>query len=225
MKLHKFFACAGVTSLTVLMLPTAFAQKRWDAPRIITWNCSGCHGVDGNAQPPYLPRLAGLDSAYAARRIAEFRATAAPHVDELLYQIIAPHSQQSDPGRREARINMIGIAYAMSPEQIKSSTAWYAIQTPKTGRDGDSALVDEGKLLYLKGMPAQGMPACQTCHGVQAEGKSTVPRLAGQNGSYILREMAKFKVGDRQHAPEMSMVAGHVDIEQFRALAAYLQSR
>ncbi|MGC2657709.1 MAG: c-type cytochrome [Bryobacteraceae bacterium] len=225
MKLRKFFTHAGMTSLVLLLLPQAFAQRRWDAPRIVIWNCSGCHGIDGNAQPPYLPRLAGLNAVYAERRIAEFRAVAPPPVDELFYRIIAPHSLEAGVGRRQARINMIGTAHAMIPEQIKASAAWYAMQKPKTGHSGDPALIDSGKLLYFKGLPAQGMPACQTCHGAQAEGKAAIPRLAGQNGSYILRELAKFKAGDRQHAPEMSMVAEHVDAEQFSALAAYLQSR
>ncbi|MDQ2843339.1 MAG: c-type cytochrome [Acidobacteriota bacterium] len=225
MKVRKLFVYAGVTSAAALLLPVAYAQHRWDAPHIVTGNCSGCHGVDGNAQPPYLPRLAGLNAGYAARRIAEFRAAASPPVDELFYKIVAPHSHPGDEGRLQARINMIGIAHAMTPEQIKESTAWYGVQKPETGQSGDPALIQAGKLLFLKGMPAQGMPACQGCHGAHAEGKGSTPRLAGQNGNYIVREMVKFKAGDRQHAPEMSMVAEHVDIEQFRALAAYLQSR
>ena len=99
------------------------------------------------------------------------------------------------------------------------------MQKAAPGRAGDPALMEAGKLLFLKGNSAQGMPACQGCHGAQAEGKAKTPRLAGQNGSYLLGEMAKFAVGDRQHAPEMTMVAQHVDSGQFRALAAYLESR
>ncbi len=62
-------------------------------------------------------------------------------------------------------------------------------------------------------------------HGAQAEGKAKVLRLAGQNESYVLSELEKFKVDDRQHAPEMTMVTKHVESEQFRAIAEYLQSR
>ncbi len=195
-----------------------------ETPRIVRWNCSGCHGLTGNAQPPYLPRVAGLSAAYEQRRIAEFRGTATPHIDEAFYRLFLPHREATDAGRQQARINMVGIAHALTPEEIQSSTAWYASQTADAGRAGNAALIAAGKLLYLGGMPSQKMLACQTCHGADAQGKSGVPRLAGQNGDYVIREMAKFKAGDRKHAPEMTVVTEHVDDDQFRALAAYLQS-
>ena len=72
--MRSFSKYAAVTTFAALMLcPMAFAQKSWDAPRIVTWNCSGCHGVDGNTQLSYFPRLAGLNTAYFEKRIAEFR--------------------------------------------------------------------------------------------------------------------------------------------------------
>jgi len=221
----KFLNYAISAAAVLMLCPMASAQKRWDAPRIVTWNCSGCHGVDGNAQPPYFPRLAGLNAVYAERKLAEFRATAPPPVDELFYRIVARASPDKSPSSREARVNMIGIAHAITPEESKASAAWYAMQKPAPGRPGDPALMQAGKRLYLKGLAAQGMAACQTCHGAQAEGRATTPRLAGQNGRYLLGELAKFAAGDRQHAPEMTMVTQHVDREQFYALAAYLQSR
>ncbi len=120
---------------------------------------------------------------------------------------------------------MIGIAHAITPDEARSSAAWYAEQKPAPGRSANPALIQQGKALYVSGLPAQGMPACQSCHGTQAEGKGKIPRLAGQNGIYVLNELEKFHAGDRQHAPEMTTVAQHVDTEQLRSLAAYLQSR
>ncbi len=145
--------------------------------------------------------------------------------EELFYRVIGRYKRKVDASNAEARINMIGIAHAITADEAKSSASWYAIQKPAGGRSGNPALIEQGKELFLKGLPAQGMLACQTCHGAEAEGKAKAPRLAGQNGSYLLSEMAKFKAGDRQHAPEMTMIAAHVDSDQFRALAAYLQSR
>ena len=106
----------------------------------------------------------------------------------------------------------------------RSAAAWYAAQKPAPGRVGKLALIQIGKMLFLNGLAAQRLPACQTCHGARAEGKAKIPRLAGQNGRYLLGELAKFHDGDRQHAPEMTMVAEHVDNEQFQALVEYLQS-
>ncbi len=225
MKVLKIFKPAALTTAAALMLcPMAFAQRRWDAPRVVTWDCSGCHGIDGNAQLTYFPRLAGLNAAYAGQRMAEFRAAAPPPVDELFSRITALAEGKAGASRLQARINMIGSAHAITTEETKTAIAWYAKQKPAPGRSADLALIQQGKALYLSGLPAQGMPACQSCHGTQAEGKGKIPRLAGQNGTYLLGELAKFHAGDRQHAPEMTMVAEHVDTEQFRALVAYLQS-
>ncbi len=227
MKLHKIFKPAVITSAAaVLMLcPMAIAQKRWDAPRVVTWNCSGCHGIDGNAQLPYFPRLAGLNTLYGEQRMAEFGAASPPPVDELFYRVTALAEGKAGASRLQERINMIGSAHAITADETKTAIAWYSMQKPAPGRSGNPALIRLGKTLFLKGLPAERLPPCQSCHGAQAEGKGKIPRLAGQNGIYLLNELAKFHAGDRKHAPEMTMVAEHVDTEQFRALVAYLQSR
>ncbi len=227
LKVRKIFNPAAIISAAaVLMLcPMALAQKRWDAPRIVTWNCSGCHDIDGNAQLPYFPRLAGLNAPYAEQRMAEFGAAAPPPVDELFYRITTLAEGKAGASRLQERINMIGSAHAITAHETKTAIAWYAMQKPAPGRSGNPALIQQGQTLYVNGLPAQGLPACQSCHGAQAEGKAKIPRLAGQNGTYVLNELEKFHAGDRQHAPEMTMVAQHVDTEAFRALAAYLQSR
>jgi hypothetical protein len=43
----------------------------------------------------------------------------------------------------------------------------------------------------------------------------------------MLSQLAKFRAGDRQHAPEMTVVTKNLDSdsEEARAVAAYLQSR
>ena len=213
------------TAVVLITCRMAPAQKRWDAPRVVTWNCSGCHGIDGNAQLPYFPRLAGLNALYAEQRMAEFGAAAPPPVDELFYRIRTLAEGKGGASGRQERINMIGSAHAITSDESKAAIAWYAMQKPAPGRSGNPALIQLGTTLYLKGLPAQGLPACQGCHGVHAGGTGKIPRLAGQNGTYVLNELEKFHAGDRQHAPEMTAVAEHVDTEQFRALAAYLQSR
>ena len=228
MKGRKFLKSATIqTAAAVLTLcPMAVAQKNWDAPRIVTWNCSGCHGIDGNAHPPYFPRLAGLNAAFAERRILEFRGASAPPVDELFYRLASAVAPKPGASRRETRINMVGIGHAITSEELKAAAEWYAKQKPASGRSGNLALIERGKTIYLKGLPAEGLPACQACHGAGAEGNDTIPRLAGQNASYVQGELVKFNAGDRKHAPEMTVVAKHVDSDSddFRALAEYLQS-
>jgi len=62
----------GVIALLAIS-PLASAQKnRSTPPRIVTWNCSGCHEVNGNAQLPEFPRLAGSTRHTSNRGLRPF---------------------------------------------------------------------------------------------------------------------------------------------------------
>ncbi len=58
---------------------------------------------------------------------------------------------------------------------------------------------------------------CQACHGVNAEGSKALsgPRLAGQHGSYLLRQLAGFRDGFRGANPSD---------QQGRIMAAMVQT-
>ena len=214
--------------LALLMAHTSIhAQKRWNAPQIVTTNCSGCHRIDGNAELPYFPKLAGLDAGYAEKKMAEFREALPPATDEL-YGLIANAFSEKPVANltRNERVNMVGIAHAVKPEQSKEAVLWYAKQCPTPGHvRGNDALTQEGKRIFEKGVPDQQILACASCHGQNAQGQGTAPRLAGQNAEYTQAQMDKFRTGDRKHAPEMTMVAKEVTAEQAHAVAAYLQSK
>ena len=226
MNIPKLFSRAATGTGLLAILSNASAQKSWDAPHIVTTYCSGCHGIDGNAELPYFPKLAGLDPAYAEKKLAAFEEVSPP-TDELFYAIGKLVSAKSDAGNvtRQERINMEGVAHAAKPEVIKEAVLWYAKQTSAPGHSANKTLVAEGKELYMKGVPAQKVLPCITCHGPDARGKASAPRLAGQNAEYIESQLAKFRRGDRRHAPEMTMVTRDLDDEQARAAAAYLQSQ
>lgn len=216
----------SIAALSTALAALSVAREGSTPPRIVSGNCSGCHHIDGNAQQPDFPRLAGLSAAYIEQQIAAYQAAPKPQVDELPSWILPQPIAR--PGARAgayARRNMIGIAHALSAGDIKAAASWYASQTPAAGRAGDAALVDQGKLLYEKGVPAQNILACQDCHGPQARGMGAFPSLAGQDKGYILNQFAYFRNGVRQHAPEMSSISKQLNPAQERALAAYLQSR
>ena len=124
----------GGTVVLLVISSIAFAQKGGGtAPRIVTWNCSGCHGVDGNAQLPEFPRLAGLDASYIEQRIATFRAAPAPPSEELVYRLFMPAAAKkvAASSSPEALADMVGIAHAATPQQAKAAAAWYSAQKPK----------------------------------------------------------------------------------------------
>ena len=228
MKIHWSLRRATLCAFVFLILDlSVHAQKRWDAPSIVTTNCSGCHGIDGNTGLRYIPRLAGLDSTYAEKKMAEFTESPPPRVDELYGWILNGISEKrvTRTLAHDEWVNMIGIAHTTKPDVIKEAIAWYAKQSPAPGHRRDKKLMQQGQDLFTKGVPDLQILPCMSCHGQNAEGAASVPRLGGQNGEYIEAQMAKFRRGDRKHAPEMTMVARELNAEQAHAVAAYLQSK
>lgn len=66
--------------------------------------------------------------------------------------------------------------------------------------------------------------ACAACHG--ADGNSmvpTFPKLAGQHASYIEKQLADFKAGNRKD-PTMSAMAAPLSEQDMADLAAYFSS-
>jgi cytochrome c553 len=229
LKIHHSLTKAVVTALALATIAsTSYAQKRWDAPRIVITYCSGCHGVDGNAQLPYIPKLAGQNAMYAEKKISAFQEPSSPPVDELYWRTVKALSAKKAAGNvtRNERINMEGVAHAAKPELLNEAVLWYAKQPATAGHSGSNkALIERGKNLFTKGIPEQKILPCMTCHGPDAQRKGFAPRLAGQNAEYIESQLDKFRRGDRIHAPEMTMVTRDLDPEQAHAAAAYLQSK
>ncbi|MEO1467628.1 MAG: c-type cytochrome [Pseudomonadota bacterium] len=70
--------------------------------RKIARQCSQCHGIDGIAQIPIAPHIAGENEIYLRTQLQHFRS-----------------------GKREHEIMSI-IAGGMSDQQIEDVSAWYA---------------------------------------------------------------------------------------------------
>jgi cytochrome c553 len=83
----------------------------------------------------------------------------------------------------------------------------------------------KGQEIFEHGVPDKGVPACASCHGAQAQGAGTFPRLAGQHQEYLLRQIEVFQNGTRGNAPVMTAVAHTLSADQAKAVAAFLQSR
>jgi cytochrome c553 len=66
---------------------------------------------------------------------------------------------------------------------------------------------------------------CFLCHGIDGESSSPVfPRLAGQHGTYIARQLADYKSGRRKSTTMQPMVED-LKPEDFAALGAFYESR
>ena len=220
-KLSAFAALA-----LVVVAPAVLAQQDWKAPRVVTWVCSGCHGIDGNAQRPDTPRLAGQNPGYLQRQMAAFAAAPAPASIEIPTWIAAPAPLPANArGGAVASRYMIGLAHAASEAEAKAAADWYAARKPGPGRPAaDAALAERGRALYTQGDPAAGVVACQDCHGANGRGVADFPALAGQNAAYLERQLQGFVDGARPLGVTMHGIARGLTADERRALAVYAQS-
>lgn len=199
----KTFLAIAVGALLAAGAGTVLAQQA--APALATGVCSACHGPEGHSVSPVFPNLAGQQSAYITLQLDAFRG----HL-------------RGDPN---AQAYMWGMASQLSDDTIKSLADYYAAQKPMHEPAADTALVAEGEKIYTQGVPAQGVPACATCHGAKAEGAGAFPRLAGQHVDYLVGQLEGFKSGTRSNAPIMLAVVRTMSPEQMKAAANYAASR
>lgn len=62
--------------------------------------------------------------------------------------------------------------------------------------------------------------SCSSCHGESGEGNASTPRLAGQVGDYLFKQLVDFRSGARDNA-HMAYVTRALDEGELRELAAY----
>src|ERR1700674_5871499 len=151
-------------------------------------NCALCHGLKGDSPSSAFPKLAGQHAAYIDAQLKAFRSQA-----------------RGDPG---AQAYMWGMASHLDDETIAKLATYYAAQKPMVGTRGDPALVAEGKRIYEQGIPEEKVSACIACHGLDAKGQDTIPRLAGQHAPYMVKQLAYLKSQLRGNAPIMHAAIG-----------------
>jgi cytochrome c553 len=176
----------------------AYAQK------LAVTVCGTCHGTRGNNTNPKFPLLAGQSANYLAAQLKAF------------------HSQtRGDP---DAIGYMWGMASELDAETISALAAYYAVQKPDVSVAASPATLTRGREIYEHGVPAQGVPACSTCHGPDAHGMADFPRLAGQHSQYVLKQLSSFQSNMRNVAI-MHGVAQNLQLQEMQSVAAYLQAQ
>ena len=86
------------------------------------------------------------------------------------------------------------------------------------------AAITRGREIYEHGIPAEGVPACSSCHGADAHGQQDFPRLASQHEQYILKQLGSFQSNMRKVAI-MHGVAQNLRLAEMETVAAFLQSQ
>ena len=168
--------------------------------------CSNCHGATGNSTSPNFPNLAAQQEAYLVAQLTEFK----------------KHSRQ-DPAGFEY---MWGLSHNLSDKQIGELAAYFAAQKPAAqAREGKPERIAAGEKIFVGGVPDKKIPPCSSCHGAQAQGNATFPRLAGQHEDYLVKQLTVFqRTNERPEGAVMKTVAHELTRDNIRDVAAYLQA-
>jgi cytochrome c553 len=192
--LAALLACAAMAG-NVLAAGNAAAGKGRSAV------CAGCHGVDGNSAAPNFPKLAGMDGAYIAKQLADFKSGA-----------------RKDP-------IMLGMAAALSKKDMDDLGAYYAAQKRSSGTASASAdSMKKAEILYRGGNPKMEIPACMSCHGPAGAGiPARYPAVSGQHAAYNEKQLKDFKSGARSNDGNvMGPIAFRMTEAEMKAVSEYM---
>jgi len=187
-----------VLASTLLPAGPVCGQSADKATSIVTSNCAACHGMDGNSVVPTFPKLAGRHPEYIARELNEFVT-----------------------GKRKSDI-MAPITAALDPEDFKLLGAYFGSQKPTRGTVLDQKAAEEGRKFYFEGNEQSGVPACEGCHGTDAQGGKRFPRLAGQHREYLIEQIYNFRTNARIATRIMREVSNRMTDAEIKAVAEYL---
>jgi cytochrome c553 len=165
--------------------------------------CGACHGLNGRSVSPTFPNLAAQTAPYIELQLHAFK-----------------DQTRADP---DAQAYMWGMASQLTDASISGLAAYFSQQSAAEGRSGNGTLIAQGKRIFMEGVPARQIPACASCHGVQAQGNGPFPRLAGQHAPYLLKQLLVIQSVLRT-APVMHGVIKDLTRDQMQAVVAYLES-
>lgn len=188
---------AGALLGALLAAPALAAEP--DVQTIISGRCATCHGAEGHASSPIFPSLAGQNREYLVKQMQDFKS------------------------QKRASETMAPQVADLSEATIAALADFFAAKKARTHRVGDADLIPVGRYIYTKGNSWSGVPACASCHGENAAGSASLPRLAGQNARYLLAQLKDFNQRTRSNDNEaMHLVASRLTELEAKAVSDYL---
>jgi len=143
------------------------AQGDASAGKTKALTCAPCHGADGNSDNPLFPSLAKQTPLYIYYQLLQFREQR--RVDE----------QMSPFAARLTDADMKDIAAYFSAQQARG-----------TGRPPEESAAQAGKAVVARNH-------CDSCHTPTFGGQDHIPRIAGLQYDYLVKQLRGFKTGER----------------------------
>jgi len=182
--------------LTLLsLLPSVAAAQDAAAGKTKAAVCGACHGADGNSAIPQNPTLAGQTARYLYLQLRDFK-----------------------EGKRKDPI-MSPMAANLTKTDMFDLAAYFSTQKPNgQGSKGDASKVAAGKTVADNAL-------CPMCHLGGFSGQNEIPRVAGQQYEYALKQLLDFKNKRRTNdAGNMTAVVRTLSDADLEAVAAYAAS-
>ena len=157
--------------------------------------CAACHSVDGNSPSGQFPNLAGQTWRYIYVQLKDYK-----------------EGRRSDPV-------MTAMATPLSRQEMIDIANYFAAQPAKPS----TFKADEGKIKLGKAKADETL--CSMCHAGAFAGQNEIPRVAGQQYDYIVKQMRDFKARTRTNdAGNMTSVAQTLSEADIENLAHYITS-
>ncbi len=165
-------------------------------------NCAFCHGDANLEGRAVAPRLAGQHQEYIVYQMERFKSKLRDNPFSITY--------------------MSHVAKKVLPDSYCELGAYISTLPPQAQANGNPDLQAKGEDIFMHGVPAENIPACQFCHGPEAQGIGKFPRLGGQSYFYLRRRLEQWKEGYSAVSPNMPAIASLLAPDEIEAVASYL---
>jgi cytochrome c553 len=157
--------------------------------------CVACHGPMGNSTTPDYPILAGQTARYLYLELKDFK-----------------EGRRSDP-------RMSPMAANLSREDMQDLADYFAAQKlVPVPYNADGASIEAGRKKAAEVL-------CTMCHLGGFSGQNEIPRVAGQQYQYIVKQLQDFRSHTRTNdAGNMASVTRNLSDEDIHNLAAYINN-
>lgn len=155
--------------------------------------CAGCHGENGKPVSPEIPVLWGQKEGYIYLQLRDLKR-----------------------GDRKNEI-MSGIAAGLEKTDMQELAKYFS-EKPWTNLQQKSADAPTASQAQQVASSAQ----CEGCHLSGYLGDSTIPRLAGQSETYLLKTMSEFRSGARANNAWMVTLLKSYSDSDIAALSKYI---
>lgn len=165
--------------------------------------CMACHGPGGNSLNPMWPKLSGQHPNYLKNQLAAFKSGA-----------------RKDPV-------MAPMALPLDDKAMEDLAAYFVTEKRSAGLPTDPKKSEKGMKIYHEGIPAKGVLACNSCHGLDGYGNpgADFPNIAAQHALYVEKALKDYRSKARTTDPGglMQAVAAKMTDAEISAVAQYVQ--